>query len=93
MLKQQIRWSPYKKVPILLVKAVDGYIPLTDSTMIISAMTTYLKDQSINIQDIANYYPSVSFVDTDGKRKTEIMNKYFIMNHEESIKDKQMKFE
>ncbi|XP_050537640.1 prostaglandin E synthase 2 [Daktulosphaira vitifoliae] len=93
MLKQQISWSSYKKVPILLVKLGDGYIPLTDSTMIISAMTTYLKDPSVNIQDIANYYPSVSFVDTDGKRKSEIMNKYFIMNHEESIKDKQLKFD
>lgn len=93
MLKQQISWSEYKKVPILLVKTNDGYQPLIDSTMIVSAMATYLKDKSINIEEIANFYPSVSYVDEDGKRKTDIMNKYFVMNEDESLKSKQLGFE
>lgn len=93
MLKQQISWSDYKKVPILLVKSSGGYQPLTDSTMIVSAMATYLKDKSFNIEDISNFYPSVSYVDEDGKRKTDIMNKYFIMNEDESDKSKRLNFE
>lgn len=93
MLKQQISWSEYKKVPILLVKTNNGYQPLTDSTMIVSAMATYLKDKSVNIEEIANFYPSVSYVDEDGKRKTDIMNKYFVMNEDESVKSKQLHFE
>lgn len=93
MLKQQISWSNYKKVPILLVKSNDGYQPLTDSTMIVSALATYLKDQTTNIQDIANFYPSVIYVDVDGKRKTDIMNKYFVMNEDESDSLKRSKFE
>jgi len=93
MLKQQISWSEYKKVPILLVKTNDGYQPLTDSSMIVSAMATYLKDTSVNIEEIANFYPSVSYVDEDGKRKTDIMNKYFVMNEDESVKSKQSSFE
>lgn len=92
MLKQQISWSSYKKVPILLVKSSDGYQQLTDSTMIISAMATYLKNRMFNIQDIANFYPSVTFIDDDGKRKSDIMNKYFIMNEDESKKSVQLDF-
>lgn len=93
MLKQQISWSDYKKVPIVLVKSNNGYQPLTDSTMIVSALATYLKDKTVSIQDIANFYPSVSFVDVDGKRKADIMNKYFIMNEDESNKKKRADFE
>lgn len=92
MLKQQISWSSYKKVPILLVKSSDGYQQLTDSTMIVSAMATYLKNRMFNIQDIANFYPSVTFIDDDGKRKSDIMNKYFIMNEDESKKSVQLNF-
>lgn len=93
MLKQQISWSDYKKVPILLVKSSNGYQPLTDSTMIVSALATYLKDRTFNIEDIANFYPSISYVDVDGKRKTDIMNKYFIMNEDESEKSRRLNFE
>ncbi|XP_026823301.1 prostaglandin E synthase 2 [Rhopalosiphum maidis] len=93
MLKQQINWSDYKKVPILLVKTSNGYQPLTDSTMIVSALATYLKDKTFNIEDIANFYPSISYVDVDGKRKTDIMNKYFIMNEDESEKSKRLNFD
>lgn len=93
MLKQQIGWSDYKKVPILLVKSANGYQPLTDSTMIVSALATYFKDKSYNIEDIANFYPSVTFIDEDGKRKADIMNKYFIMNEDESEKSKRLSSE
>lgn len=93
MLKQQISWSNYKKVPIILVKSKNGYQPLMDSTMIVSVMATYLKDKTTNIEDIANFYPSVSYIDVDGKRKTDIMNKYFIMNRDETDKLSQLKFE
>lgn len=93
MLKQQIKWSSYKKVPIVLVKSSKGYQQLTDSTMIISALATYLKDKTVDIHDIANFYPSVSFIDVDGKRKSDIMNKYFIMNEDESNKSKRLSSE
>lgn len=93
MLKQQINWSSYKKVPILLVKTNNGYQPLTDSTMIVSALATYFKDKTANIEEIANFYPPVSYVDVDGKRKTDIMNKYFVMDEDESNKTKRLKYE
>jgi len=93
MFKQQINWSDYKKVPILLIKTTGGYQPLTDSTMIVSAMATYFKDKTVNIQDIASFYPSVSYIDIDGKRKTDIMNKYFVMNQNENDKSTRMNYE
>lgn len=92
MLKQQIKWSDYKKVPILLVKTNGGYQPLTDSTMIVSAMATYLKDKSANIEEIVNFYPSMSYIDKDGKKKTDIMNKYFVMNENEANKSPSSSF-
>jgi len=93
MLKQQISWSNYKKVPILLVKSSNGYQQLTDSTMIISVMASYFKDKTVNIEEIANFYPPVSYIDTDGKKKTDIMNKYFVMNENENDKSKRLNFE
>lgn len=61
--------------------------------MIVSALATYFKDKTIDIENIANFYPSLSFIDVDGKRKTDIMNKYFIMNDGESDKSIRKQFE
>ena len=42
----QIKWSQYKKVPTLVVETPDGKImQLCDSTMIISALFSFLVDQ------------------------------------------------
>jgi microsomal prostaglandin-E synthase 2 len=76
VLRQAIKWSPYKKVPILVAKLSQGYQPLNDSSMIISALSTYLKDKK-DLREIVNCYPLITFVDEDGAKKSEIMNKYF----------------
>lgn len=93
MLKQQISWSNYKKVPIVLIKSHNGYQQLMDSTMIVSALATYFNNKTIDIEDIANFYPSLAYIDVDGKRKIDIMNKYFIMNDRESDKSIRKQFE
>ncbi|XP_071452329.1 prostaglandin E synthase 2 [Hetaerina americana] len=79
VLRQQIKWSEYKKVPILLAKVENVYQQMNDSSVIISALTTYLHDQHQNLSDILNFYPSVSFTEDGGKVKTEVMNRYFLM--------------
>ncbi|XP_046401099.1 prostaglandin E synthase 2 [Ischnura elegans] len=82
VLRQQMKWSEYKKVPILLAKVENGYQQMNDSSVIISALTTYLNDQHQNLTDILNFYPPVSFSEPDGKVKTEVMNRYFLMFQE-----------
>ncbi|XP_050508455.1 prostaglandin E synthase 2 [Diabrotica virgifera virgifera] len=80
VLRQAIKWSPYRKVPILVVKTDDGYQPLIDSTMIVSALASYLfEDNKKDLPEIVKCFPNVSYVDDDGLKKNEIMNRYFIM--------------
>lgn len=80
VLRQSIKWSPSKKVPILLVKTSDGkYVQLNDSSVIISTLASFLLDKTQNFYDLAAFYPSHTFTDDNGKKKVDIMNKYFLM--------------
>ncbi|XP_045463904.1 prostaglandin E synthase 2 isoform X1 [Harmonia axyridis] len=86
VLRQSIKWSPYKKVPILVVETPTGqYQPLNDSSMIISALSTFIKDAEKEIVDIVKCYPFIEYVDEGGSRKTDIMNKYFLMLSEKKM--------
>ncbi|XP_032790402.2 prostaglandin E synthase 2 [Daphnia magna] len=77
--KKQLGWSAYKKVPIIIVKGEEGYQQLNDSSMIISSLASYLEDAQQDLQKIVKYYPQVDFQDGDGKKGSEIMNRYFLM--------------
>ncbi|XP_011632769.1 prostaglandin E synthase 2 [Pogonomyrmex barbatus] len=90
VLRKEIGWSSYKKVPILLTKVEEGYQPLNDSTMIISLLASYLHDTSYKIEDLANYYPSIAMHDEHGKFKYEIINKYFLMFNKQLPKNRSM---
>ncbi|XP_014607389.1 PREDICTED: prostaglandin E synthase 2 [Polistes canadensis] len=79
VLRKEISWSSYRKVPILLVQMEDGYQPLNDSTMIISLLSSFMRDKSQNISELVEYYPNIGMHDDNGKFKYEIMNKYFLM--------------
>ncbi|XP_055607682.1 prostaglandin E synthase 2 [Uranotaenia lowii] len=80
VLRQDIRWSDTKKVPIMLAKTKTGkYVQLTDSSMIVSVISSYLKDKNQDIGELAKFYPSISFVNDAGRKTNDIMNKYFLM--------------
>lgn len=84
VLRQSIKWSKYKKVPMLLAKRKDGkYVQLTESSMIISTLASFLLNTDQDIGQLVNYYPNVSFVDDGGKQKTDVINKYFLMFQED----------
>ena len=80
VLRQSIKWSNTKKVPIMLARMKDGrYVQLTDSSMIISVLASYMLDQKTSgIEEIARFYPYVSFTDVWGSN-IDIANKYFLM--------------
>lgn len=89
VLRTQMKWSEYKKVPILLAGIGDGqYLQLNDSTLIISVLKSYLADPKKKLVDIMGSYPPMSYRDDDGTVKTEIQNRYFMMSGEEIKKDK-----
>ncbi|XP_034183884.1 prostaglandin E synthase Su(P) [Osmia lignaria lignaria] len=90
VLRKEISWSSYKKVPILLAQIDSGYEPLHDSSMIISLLASHLKDRSLKIDDLVKDYPSIAMHDENSKLKYEIMNKYFLMYKETLPSNKDM---
>lgn len=79
VLRKEIKWSSYKKVPILLAKVNDGYQPLNDSSVIMSLLGSYINDRSQGIEELVTFYPNTAIQDDKGKFKQEIINKYFLM--------------
>ena len=47
--------------------------------MIISSLASHLVDPEKDVTEIVKYYPQVDFQDADGKKSSEIMNRYFLM--------------
>lgn len=88
VLRKEIGWSSYKKVPILLTKLEEGYQPLNDSSMIISLVASHLYDPSYKVEDLAVYYPNYGMYDEEGNFKFEIINKYFLMFNKQLPKDR-----
>ncbi|XP_065205169.1 prostaglandin E synthase 2 [Planococcus citri] len=84
VLKQQMKWTDYKKVPIVLIKSGNKYLQFKDSTMIISGLATYFRDKHIGLDSIQEYYPISQ--DSDNPKKIEIMNKYFVMDGQRTEK-------
>ncbi|XP_055387173.1 prostaglandin E synthase 2 [Condylostylus longicornis] len=80
VLRQDLKWSEYKKVPMLLAKQRDGkYVQLTDSSTIVSILSSYMLDKNQDIGELVKLYPNVSFFDDKGKKVYDILNKYFLM--------------
>lgn len=86
VLRQSIRWSKYKKVPILVAKSEEGYYQLNDSSMIISLLASYMCDSKQTVSELVNYYPTVEMSDEAGNKKSDIMNKYNLMFQDKKSK-------
>ena len=83
VMRTQVKWSTYKKVPILVAETPTGEVlQLIDSTMIISSLYSFLIDKSRGLLETTGCYPQISYIDDDGDEKQEISNKYFLMYNE-----------
>ncbi|XP_034254866.1 prostaglandin E synthase 2 [Thrips palmi] len=92
VLRTEMKWSEYKKVPILLAGVGDGkYLQLNDSTLIISVLKSFLADPKKDLLSLMSSYPPMSYRDEDGSIKTEIQNRYYLMTGEDVQKDKKEK--
>ncbi|KAJ6654610.1 hypothetical protein lerEdw1_006763 [Lerista edwardsae] len=77
VMRKEIKFSVYRKVPILLVSA-ESVLQLNDSSVIISAIKTYLISRK-SLEEIVSYYPPMKAVDDRGKEIVEYGNKYWLM--------------
>lgn len=94
VLRQSIKWSQSKKVPTMLVSTRDGkYVQLSDSSLIISALASFLIDPAKNkIEEIVKFYPVQNFTDVYGT-VFDIANKYFLMFQDKKPKETKEVFE
>ncbi|KAL7391925.1 hypothetical protein ABVT39_016903 [Epinephelus coioides] len=80
VMRQEIKWSTYRKVPILMV---NEDVQLNDSSVIISSIKTYLINKEKSMTDIIRCYPEMKATNDRGKQVTEYTNKYWLMLSED----------
>ncbi|CAH2316281.1 outer dense fiber 2 isoform X2 [Pelobates cultripes] len=78
VLRREIKFSSYRKVPILIVNA-GSPIQLNDSSVIISVMKTFLVSKMKSLEELVSYYPSMKATDDRGKEVIQYNNKYWLM--------------
>lgn len=76
--RTEIKFSSYRKVPILVAQEGDSLQQLNDSSVIISALKTYLVSGQ-PLEEIITYYPPMKAMNDQGKEVTEFGNKYWLM--------------
>nr|XP_011709790.1 prostaglandin E synthase 2 [Macaca nemestrina] len=81
VLRAEIKFSSYRKVPILVAQEGESSQQLNDSSVIISALKTYLVSGQ-PLEEIITYYPAMKAVNDQGKEVTEFGNKYWLMLNE-----------
>uniref|UniRef100_A0A8B9ER84 Prostaglandin E synthase 2 n=1 Tax=Anser cygnoides TaxID=8845 RepID=A0A8B9ER84_ANSCY len=84
IMRKEIKFSSYRKVPILLANA-GSTLQLNDSSVIISAIKTYLISKN-SLEEIVSFYPPMKTVTDQGKEVFEYGNKYWLMLDEKETK-------
>jgi len=85
VMRTQVKWSKYKKVPIVVVQYGDKAIQVNDSSVIVSALYSLLVDSGdTKLEEVMDCYPTIRYMD-DGVEKSEIQNKYFLMFNETKV--------
>ncbi|XP_030625713.1 prostaglandin E synthase 2-like isoform X2 [Chanos chanos] len=82
--RQEIKWSEYKKVPVLMIEGKET-LQLNDSSVIISAMKTCMIDKSKSLPEVISYYPRLTSTNIFGREVTEFTNRYWVMLNEIAI--------
>ncbi|XP_027279610.1 prostaglandin E synthase 2 isoform X1 [Cricetulus griseus] len=76
--RAEIKFSSYRKVPILVAQEGDSLQQLNDSSVIISALKTSLVSGQ-PLEEVITYYPPMKAMNDQGKEVTEFCNKYWLM--------------
>uniref|UniRef100_A0A915BZD4 Prostaglandin E synthase 2 n=2 Tax=Parascaris univalens TaxID=6257 RepID=A0A915BZD4_PARUN len=87
--KAQLHFSSrYKKVPILVTR---GERLLTESSLIVSILSTFLHRSNRSLDDVIDCYPGITI--NDPKTQKDMLhypNKYFVMLEDVSLSDEQI---
>ncbi|KAM4020156.1 prostaglandin E synthase 2 [Anomaloglossus baeobatrachus] len=81
VLRKEIKFSSYRKVPILIANSAST-MQLNDSSVIISAVKTFLVSGK-SLEEIVSYYPGIKATNESGKEVTEYQNRYWLMLSEQ----------
>ncbi|KRX75858.1 Epoxide hydrolase 1 [Trichinella sp. T6] len=76
--RKEIKFSEYKKVPIL-VCGKDDPVQINDSSVIISFLQSYMLNPNADLHTILSAYPSSLIKGDDNKMQLVSPNKYFLM--------------
>nr|AUE23892.1 prostaglandin E synthase 2a [Coilia nasus] len=84
VMRKEIKWSSYRKVPILMVNDFHSlpsstHQQLNDSSVIISTLKTFLISRERTIPQILECYPEMRSKNDSGKEVVEFNNKYWVM--------------
>ncbi|MFH4978983.1 hypothetical protein AB6A40_005692 [Gnathostoma spinigerum] len=81
--RKQLKFSKdYKKVPIVVA---NGEVVITESSLIVSVLSTLLREKKCSLQDILARFPAVSTVDEKTQKPViHYPNKYYIMANPDS---------
>ena len=77
VMRRETKWSLYKKVPILVLE--NEQIQLNDSSMIISAIESYLRMPTKIFKNVSQLYQPAIEKDEKGKLVFNYPNKYFLV--------------
>jgi len=85
VMRTQVKWSKYKKVPIVVAQYGDKVIQVNDSSVIISALYSLLVDSGdSSLEQVMDCYPTIRYME-EGVEKAEIQNKYFLMYNNSNV--------
>jgi len=87
VLRREVKWSKYKKVPIVVVEQGDQAIQINDSSVIVTALFSLLADSGKGeLSKVMDCFPQVKWRDEEtGKEMSEVQNKYFLMYNETNV--------
>uniref|UniRef100_H2YX12 Glutaredoxin domain-containing protein n=1 Tax=Ciona savignyi TaxID=51511 RepID=H2YX12_CIOSA len=80
--KKEIQFSKSKKVPLVTVEKNGKLQQLSDSSLIISVLSSYMINNDREIEELVKCYPITTVVNEKGKAEKVILNKHWLISEE-----------
>jgi len=90
--KKEIKFSKYKKVPIVVVEQNGVEVQVNDSSVIVSALSSYMIDNSgKTLKDVLDEYPTTTVIEADGKTERKVIeNRHNLVLPEGKLNENQL---
>lgn len=88
LFKSEIQFSSYKMLPIVTVVDENGdTLQINDSSVIISALSSFIVNEASSLSEILEHYPTVVETDDKGKKTKTIVNRHNIRHDITTLSD------